>query len=96
MNRPSTLIGRGADPDVQARRPHTEVSLTRVGVTGVEKVIRINPRGGDNGEEQRRDQAPDAPEEPRPGLPGPLRPALRRHTPSLSSPPAKARCGSPW
>jgi GTP cyclohydrolase I/GTP cyclohydrolase-4 len=50
MNRPSTLIGRGADPDVQARRPHTEVSLTRVGVTGVEKVIRINPRGGDNGD----------------------------------------------
>src|SRR4051812_2542908 len=32
-------------PDVQAGRPATEVSLTRVGVTGVEKVIRIS--GGD-------------------------------------------------
>src|SRR3954466_12534351 len=28
-------------PDVQAGRPATEVSLTRVGVTGVEKVIRV-------------------------------------------------------
>ena len=35
-----------AGPDVQARRPRTEVSLTRVGVRGVEKVIRINPEGG--------------------------------------------------
>jgi len=34
--------------DVQARRPATHVSLTRVGVTGVEKVIRI----GVNGSEQ--------------------------------------------
>jgi len=30
-----------AQQDVQARRPSTHVSLTRVGVTGVEKVIRI-------------------------------------------------------
>ena len=44
MNRPSTLIGESRGPDVQARRPRTEVSLTRVGVRGVEKVIRINPR----------------------------------------------------
>ncbi|CAN5504087.1 GTP cyclohydrolase MptA [soil metagenome] len=29
--------------DVQARRPATHVSLSRVGVTGVEKVIRISP-----------------------------------------------------
>jgi GTP cyclohydrolase IV len=36
-------------PDVQARRPSTHVSLSRVGVTGVQKVIRI--RGGD-GDEQ--------------------------------------------
>lgn len=53
MNRPSTLIGASAGPDVQARRPRTEVSLTRVGVVGVEKVIRINPRAardGDDGE----------------------------------------------
>lgn len=45
MSRPSTLIS----PDVQARRPRTEVSLTRVGVRGVEKVIRINPRGDGEG-----------------------------------------------
>src|SRR4051812_38520894 len=32
-------------PDVQAGRPATEVSLTRVGVRGVEKVIRV--AGGD-------------------------------------------------
>jgi GTP cyclohydrolase-4 len=31
--------------DVQARRPTTQVSLSRVGVTGVEKVIRINVNG---------------------------------------------------
>ena len=31
--------------DVQARRPATEVSLSRVGVTGVEKVIRIRSNG---------------------------------------------------
>ncbi len=32
--------------DVQARRPSTHVSLSRVGVTGVEKVLRIHPSGG--------------------------------------------------
>ena len=51
MNRPSTLIDGAAKafaaPDVQARRPRTEVSLTRVGVRGVEKVIRINPEASD-------------------------------------------------
>src|SRR5205814_4965037 len=31
--------------DVQARRPTTHVSLTRVGVTGVEKVVRIRANG---------------------------------------------------
>ena len=36
-----TLLGS----DVQARRPATEVSLSRVGVTGVEKVIRIGSDG---------------------------------------------------
>jgi GTP cyclohydrolase IV len=35
-------------PDVQAQRPSLEVSLSRVGVTNVEKVIRIR----DNGDEQ--------------------------------------------
>jgi GTP cyclohydrolase-4 len=31
--------------DVQARRPATQVSLSRVGVTGVEKIIRISTEG---------------------------------------------------
>ena len=31
--------------DVQARRPSTQVSLSRVGVTGVEKIIRIRVNG---------------------------------------------------
>src|SRR4051794_39587328 len=44
MRQPSTALGS----DVQARRPATGVSLSRVGVTGVEKVIRI----GSNGREQ--------------------------------------------
>jgi len=43
-----SLIGRRAG-DVQARRPSTPLSLSRVGVTGVEKVIRI---GEVNGAEQ--------------------------------------------
>jgi GTP cyclohydrolase IV len=41
MNDPLTLLGG----DVQARRPTTHVSLSRVGVTGVEKVIRIRSNG---------------------------------------------------
>src|SRR5919106_3812934 len=41
MTDPSTLLGN----DVQARRPSTHVSLSRVGVTGVEKVIRIRSNG---------------------------------------------------
>jgi len=32
--------------DVQASRPRTEVSLSRVGVTGMEKVIRVGPSSG--------------------------------------------------
>lgn len=32
--------------DVQAARPRTEVSLTRVGVRGIEKVIRVDGRAG--------------------------------------------------
>jgi GTP cyclohydrolase I/GTP cyclohydrolase-4 len=56
MNRHSTIVAETGGPDVQARRPRTEVSLTRVGVAGVEKVIRINPRAaresgdGDSGQ----------------------------------------------
>jgi GTP cyclohydrolase IV len=41
MSDPITLRGS----DVQARRPSTHVSLSRVGVTGVEKVIRIRSNG---------------------------------------------------
>jgi GTP cyclohydrolase IV len=43
MTEPSALIGS----DVQARRPSTHLSLSRVGVTGVEKVIRIRANGGE-------------------------------------------------
>jgi GTP cyclohydrolase IV len=39
----SVLLGS----DVQARRPATQVSLSRVGVTGVEKVIRISANGSE-------------------------------------------------
>jgi GTP cyclohydrolase I/GTP cyclohydrolase-4 len=35
--------------DVQASRPRTEVSLTRVGVRGIEKMIRVNGSGSDGG-----------------------------------------------
>src|SRR5215217_8140792 len=41
MSDPLTLLGT----DVQARRPSTHLSLSRVGVTGVEKVIRIRSNG---------------------------------------------------
>jgi GTP cyclohydrolase IV len=40
---PATLLG----DDVQARRPSTHVSLSRVGVTGVEKVVRIRSNGSE-------------------------------------------------
>src|SRR5215468_3211423 len=43
-NQTSTSIG--AVPDVQSGVPATQVSLSRVGVTGVEKVIRV--RDGDH------------------------------------------------
>ena len=46
MNQPPGPLSP-AVPDVQARRPKTEVSLTRVGVTGIEKVIRVD--GHDTG-----------------------------------------------
>src|ERR1051325_11880623 len=35
-------------PDVQAGVPATQVSLSRVGVTGVEKVIRVKADGSEN------------------------------------------------
>jgi GTP cyclohydrolase-4 len=37
-----------AAPDVQASLPATQVSLSRVGVTGVEKVIRVKTNGAEN------------------------------------------------
>jgi GTP cyclohydrolase-4 len=37
-----------AAPDVQASLPATQVSLSRVGVTGVEKVIRVKADGAEN------------------------------------------------
>src|SRR3954463_9469247 len=40
MDDPVSLLQTAAD-DVQSRRPTTSVSLSRVGVTGVQKVIRI-------------------------------------------------------
>ena len=45
MNRASLLAD--STPDVQAGRPRTAVSLTRVGVTGVEKVIRVDSSDGE-------------------------------------------------
>ncbi|MGE5407787.1 MAG: GTP cyclohydrolase, FolE2/MptA family, partial [Syntrophothermus sp.] len=38
----------GSAPDVQASLPATQVSLSRVGVTGVEKVIRVKADGEEN------------------------------------------------
>jgi GTP cyclohydrolase I/GTP cyclohydrolase-4 len=48
MNDPISLLQTVTD-DVQARRPTTRVSLSRVGVTGVQKVIRI--RAGQSDEQ---------------------------------------------
>src|ERR1700712_3401400 len=48
MNDPISLLQTATD-DVQARRPTTRVSLSRVGVTGVQKVIRI--RAGQSDEQ---------------------------------------------
>jgi GTP cyclohydrolase-4 len=41
MNERNALLGT----DVQARRPSTQVSLSRVGVTGVEKIVRVRSNG---------------------------------------------------
>src|SRR5919107_3918011 len=44
-NRPGASLGSmhlAAQPDVQASAPTLHISLSRVGVTGVEKVIRVN------------------------------------------------------
>src|SRR3954463_7190095 len=44
----SQPIATPAAPDVQASLPATQVSLSRVGVTGVEKVIRVKSGGVEN------------------------------------------------
>ena len=44
----STTALSPAAPDVQSSTPATRVSLSRVGVTGVEKVIRVNANGGED------------------------------------------------
>jgi GTP cyclohydrolase I/GTP cyclohydrolase-4 len=38
---PTTNVGSALLPDVQGRRPSIPISLSRVGVTGIEKVIRL-------------------------------------------------------
>src|ERR1700710_55139 len=43
-----TSTSTPAAPDVQAPLPVTQVSLSRVGVTGVEKVIRVKADGAEN------------------------------------------------
>src|SRR5438093_122313 len=43
-----TTILPGSAPDVQAGRPETQVSLSRVGVTGVEKVLRVQSNGSED------------------------------------------------
>jgi GTP cyclohydrolase I/GTP cyclohydrolase-4 len=45
---PSETTSAAAPPDVQAGVPATQVSLSRVGVTGVEKVIRVDAGGGES------------------------------------------------
>ncbi|UJA19023.1 GTP cyclohydrolase I FolE2 [Thermoleophilia bacterium SCSIO 60948] len=44
-----TALDSSGEPDVQAGLPATQVSLSRVGVTGVEKVIKIEGPGGGQG-----------------------------------------------
>src|SRR3954470_4993152 len=44
---PVTVSKTELHDDVQARRPSTHLSLTRVGVTGVEKVVRISAAGSE-------------------------------------------------
>ena len=43
MNERTALLGT----DVQSRRPSTQVSLSRVGVSGVEKVVRVRSNGAE-------------------------------------------------
>jgi GTP cyclohydrolase I/GTP cyclohydrolase-4 len=43
-----TTIASATPPDVQASTPRTQLSLSRVGVTGVEKVIRVKADNAEN------------------------------------------------
>jgi GTP cyclohydrolase IV len=47
MAETETTILSPSTPDVQAGRPATQVSLSRVGVTGVEKVLRVKTNGAE-------------------------------------------------
>ena len=47
MSRTENRLVTAAAPDAQARAPVTSVSLSRVGVTGVEKIIRISAGGSE-------------------------------------------------
>ena len=46
MSNPPTVISADT-PDVQASSPRTLLSLSRVGVTGIEKVLRVSGANGD-------------------------------------------------
>jgi GTP cyclohydrolase IV len=50
MSEAASILSPSA-PDVQASRPATEVSLSRVGVTGIEKILRVNTRPAASGRE---------------------------------------------
>ena len=47
MTTTDTHTQSGSARDVQAGRPATEVSLSRVGVTGIEKVLRVKSDGSE-------------------------------------------------
>ena len=47
MASPPKQLQTDLPPDVQARTPATHVSLSRVGVTGVEKIVRISVNGNE-------------------------------------------------
>ena len=48
MGSRSTTTLSPTTPDVQSSAPATQVSLSRVGVTGVEKVIRVSANGSED------------------------------------------------
>jgi GTP cyclohydrolase IV len=46
MSESGTIIS-ATTPDVQARTPQTQISLSRVGVTGIEKILRVAQNGSE-------------------------------------------------